>query len=124
MAGEKINLGSLTEADTCRLFVTPALHAAGWGQAPTLIGEQRTFADGRIIVTGGIVRRGKKKRADYILFHRRDFPIAVVEAKEASRPAEDGVQHADPKDLVASMRAREQDIMRLLTEIEALVSEV
>lgn len=94
MAGEEINLGSLTEADTCRLFVTPALHAAGWGQAPALIGEQRTFTDGRIIVTGGIVRRGKQKRADYILFHRRDFPIAVVEAKEASRPAEDGVQQA------------------------------
>lgn len=94
MAGEETNLGALTEADTCRLFVTPALHAAGWGQAPTVIGEQRTFTDGRIIVTGGIVRRGKQKRADYILFHRRDFPIAVVEAKEASRPAEDGVQQA------------------------------
>ncbi|MCC7312459.1 MAG: DEAD/DEAH box helicase family protein [Sulfuritalea sp.] len=94
MSGEEINQGSLTEADTCRLFVTPALHAAGWGQSPTLIGEQRTFTDGRIMVTGGIVRRGKQKRADYILFHRRDFPIAVVEAKEASRPAEDGVQQA------------------------------
>lgn len=92
MAGEETNLGALTEADTCRLFVTPALHAAGWGQAPTVIGEQRTFTDGRIIVTGGIVRRGKQKRAD-------------------------------PKDLVAAMRAREQDVMRLLAEIEALVSE-
>lgn len=34
------------------------------------------------------------------------------------------LEHADPKDLVASIRAREQDVMRLLTEIEALVSEV
>ncbi len=94
MSGEEINQGSLTEADTCRLLVTPPLYAAGWGQSSTLIGEQRTFTDGRIMVTGGIVRRGKQKRADYILFHRRDFPIAVVEAKEASRPAEDGVQQA------------------------------
>lgn len=94
MVGEAINPGSLTEADTCRLLVTPALHAAGWGQPPTLIGEQRTFTDGRIMVTGGIVRRGKQKRPDYILFYRRDFPIAVVEAKEATTPAEDGVQQA------------------------------
>ncbi len=91
---EEAGREAYTEADTCRLFITPALHAAGWGQAPTLIGEQRTFTDGRIIVTGGIVRRGKQKRADYILFYRRDFPIAVVEAKDASRPAEDGVQQA------------------------------
>ncbi len=89
-----MNPGSLSEADTCRLYVTPALHAAGWGQAPTLIAEQRTFTAGRIIVTGGIVRRGKQKRADYILFLRRDYPIAVVEAKEAGRPVEDGVQQA------------------------------
>ena len=89
-----MNPTSLSEADTCRLFVTPALHAAGWGQGSTLIGEQRTFTAGRIIVTGGIVRRGKQKRADYILFLRRDYPIAVVEAKEVGRPAEDGVQQA------------------------------
>ncbi len=37
--------------------------------------------------------------------------------------AKAGLEHADPKDLVAAMRAREQDVMRLLAEIEALVSE-
>jgi len=92
MPGEEIKLGALTEADTCRLFVTPMLHVAGWGRSPYLIGEQRTFTDGRIMAAGGVVRRGKQKRADYLLFYRRDFPIAVVEAKEAGRPAEDGVQ--------------------------------
>lgn len=44
------------------------------------------------MVSGGIVRRGRQKRADYLLFYRRDLPIAVVEAKEASRSAENGVQ--------------------------------
>lgn len=90
--GEGITLGALTEADTCRLFITPMLHTAGWGRTPHSIGEQRTFTDGRIMVSGGIVRRGRQKRADYLLFYRRDLPIAVVEAKESSRPAEDGVQ--------------------------------
>ena len=86
--------GVITEADTCREFVTPRLVEAGWGSAPHVIGEQRTFTNGRIIVAGGKVRRGKQKRADYLLYHRRDYPLAVVEAKEIGLPAESGVQQA------------------------------
>jgi hypothetical protein len=33
----------MTEADTCRELVTPKLIDAGWGSAPHVIGEQRTF---------------------------------------------------------------------------------
>jgi type I restriction enzyme R subunit len=84
----------MTEADTCREFVTPKLVEAGWGNAPFSIGEQRSFTNGRIIVTGGKVRRGRQKRADYLLYYRRDYPLAVVEAKEAGLPAETGVQQA------------------------------
>ena len=86
--------GVITEADTCREFVTPRLVEAGWGAAPHVIGEQRTFTNGRIIVAGGKVQRGRQKRADYLLYYRRDFPLAVVEAKEAGLPAETGVQQA------------------------------
>jgi len=39
----------LTEADTCREFVTPGLLEAGWGVSPHAIGEQRSFTNGRII---------------------------------------------------------------------------
>ncbi|MBQ1763198.1 MAG: DEAD/DEAH box helicase family protein, partial [Aquincola sp.] len=84
----------MTEADTCRELVTPKIVQAGWDSSPFAIGEQRTFTNGRIFVAGGKVRRGKQRRADYILFYRRDFPLAVVEAKEASLPAETGVQQA------------------------------
>lgn len=84
----------MTEADTCRELVTPKLVEAGWGAAPHAIGEQRTFTNGRIIVTGGSVRRGKQRRADYLLYYRRDYPLAVVEAKELGLPAETGVQQA------------------------------
>ena len=38
-----------SEADTCREFVTPAIQAAGWGDAPFEIAEQRCFTDGRIL---------------------------------------------------------------------------
>ncbi|MCM8627638.1 EcoAI/FtnUII family type I restriction enzme subunit R [Accumulibacter sp.] len=86
--------GVITEADTCREFVTPRLVESGWGAAPHVIGEQRSFTNGRIIVAGGRVRRGKQKRADYLLYYRRDYPLAVVEAKEIGLPAETGVQQA------------------------------
>ena len=86
--------GTMTEADTCREYVTPKLVEVGWGAAPHSIGEQRTFTNGRIIVSGGKVRRGQQKRADYLLYYRRDYPLAVVEAKEIGLPAETGVQQA------------------------------
>jgi type I site-specific restriction endonuclease len=94
MKGQAMRDGVITEADTCREFVTPRLVEGGWGAAPHAIGEQRSFTNGRIIVAGGKVRRGKQKRADYLLYYRRDYPLAVVEAKEIGLPAETGVQQA------------------------------
>lgn len=84
----------LTEADTCRELVTPQIQQAGWSSAPYSIGEQHQITDGRILLIGGKARRAKQRRADYLLYYRRDFPIAVVEAKEAGLPAENGVQQA------------------------------
>ncbi|WGS84073.1 DEAD/DEAH box helicase family protein [Methylomonas sp. UP202] len=83
-----------TEADTSREFVTPKLVQAGWSISPHSIGEQRSFTNGRIFVTGGKVRRGQQKRADYLLYYRRDFPLAVVEVKSVNFPVETGVQQA------------------------------
>ena len=73
----------MNEADTCRLYVVPKLQAAGWETAPSSIAEQRIFTNpkGRIRIIGGRIVRGKPKRADYLLRYRRDYPIAVVEAK-------------------------------------------
>lgn len=38
--------------------------------------------------------------------------------------AKAGLEHADPKDLIASMRSHEAEVIRLLGEIEGLVKEV
>ena len=84
----------LTEADTCRKFVVPKLQEAGWDDAPHAIKEQRTFTDGRVVFVGGKARRGRQKRADYLLCYRSDFPIAVVEAKARYKRASDGLQQA------------------------------
>ncbi len=83
-----------TEADTCRKYVVPRLVEAGWDNEPHSFTEQRTFTDGRIVVSGNKVRRKEQKRADYLLRHTADFPIAVVEAKADYKKPGDGLQQA------------------------------
>jgi type I restriction enzyme R subunit len=85
---------ALGEADTCRKYIVPLLQDAGWDDEPHAINEQRSFTDGRVIFASGKVRRGKQKRADYLLRYRHDFPIAIVEAKSRYKSATDGVQQA------------------------------
>jgi type I restriction enzyme R subunit len=70
---------TLTEADTCRKYVLPKLYAANW--TDDQISEQKSFTDGRIVVAGVKPTRRPQKRADYLLKYRRDFTLAVVEAK-------------------------------------------
>ncbi|MGA7340526.1 MAG: DEAD/DEAH box helicase family protein [Terracidiphilus sp.] len=82
----------LNEADTCRTYVLPMLYSAGWED--TQISEQKSFTDGRIVLVGNRAIRRPQKRADYLLRYRRDFPIAVVEAKAVYRTAGDGLQQA------------------------------
>jgi type I restriction enzyme R subunit len=82
----------LTEADTCRRYVLPKLYAAGWNDDQ--ISEQKSFTDGRIVVAGSKVKRRPQKRLDYLLRYRRDFPIAVVEAKTIYAKPGDGLQQA------------------------------
>ena len=82
----------LNEADTCRTYVLPKLYNAGWED--TQISEQKSFTDGCIVLVGNRAIRRKQKRADYLLRYRRDFPIAVVEAKASYRTAGEGLQQA------------------------------
>jgi type I restriction enzyme R subunit len=82
----------ITEADTCRKYVLPKLYAAGWNDDQ--ISEQKTFTDGRIVVSGKKCFRKKPKRADYLLRLKRDYIIAVVEAKASYKNPGDGIQQA------------------------------
>lgn len=72
----------------------PLLQAAGWDTDPHSIAEQRTITDGRIVPLGKGFIRKPPKRVDYLLRYRRDFPLAVVEAKAAYKHAADGLQQA------------------------------
>ena len=83
----------LNEAEICDAFITPAIIGAGWDQR-TQIRREYTFTAGRVIVRGKLGSRGKKKRADYLLFYQSNLPLAVVEAKDNSHPVGGGMQQA------------------------------
>jgi type I restriction enzyme, R subunit len=83
----------LSERDICTKYITPALQKVGW-DLQTQIREEVTFTAGRINVRGKTVSRGTKKRADYILYYKNSFPIAVIEAKDANHSTSDGIQQA------------------------------
>ena len=88
-----MNKTSLSERDICTKFITPALRNAGWDEMAQ-IREEVTFTKGRITVRGKLVSRGKGKRADYILYYKPNFPIAVIEAKDNTHAIGDGLQQA------------------------------
>jgi len=81
----------LSERDICTKFITPALKEAGW-DIKKQIREEVSFTDGKIIVRGKLVARGKRKRADYILYFKPSVPIAIIEAKDNNHPVGAGMQ--------------------------------
>lgn len=83
----------LSERDICTKFITPAVEQAKW-DSKTQIREEVTFTKGRIIVRGKLYKRGKSKRADYILYYKPNIPIAIIEAKDANHSIDSGMQQA------------------------------
>lgn len=88
-----MNKKDMSERDICTKYITPALSKAGW-DIKRQIREEVTFTDGRVIVRGNVTTRGKKKRADYILYYKSNLPIAVIEAKDNKHSLGDGMQQA------------------------------
>lgn len=88
---EMTNKKDLSEQDICTKFITPALEKAGW-DIQTQIREQVFFTDGRIYVKGNLTTRGKRKRADYILYYKPNIPIAIIEAKNNKHSVMAGIQ--------------------------------
>ncbi len=83
----------LSERDICTKYIHPALVKAGWN-IKSQIREEVSFTDGRIIVQGKMHTRGKRKRADYILYYKPNLPIAIIEAKDNKHAVGDGMQQA------------------------------
>ena len=83
----------LSERDICTKFITPAITNSGW-DIQDQIREEVTFTDGRVLLKGNKHERGKKKRADYILYHKPNIPLAVIEAKDNNHSIDSGIQQA------------------------------
>ncbi len=86
-----IHKKSLTERDICTKFIVPALQAANW-DIETQVREEFFYTDGQVIVRGKTVRRGARKRVDFLLLYKPNMPIAVIEAKDNSHSIGDGMQ--------------------------------
>ncbi|CAA7626010.1 Type I restriction enzyme EcoAI R protein [Candidatus Terasakiella magnetica] len=84
---------ALSERDICTKFITPAVDAGGW-DIQTQVREEVTFTKGRVIVRGRMHTRGETCRADYILSHQPNLPLAVIEAKDNNHSVGAGMQQA------------------------------
>jgi len=80
-----------SEQDISTKFITPAIESAGWDRMKQYV-EQKTFTDGRIHIRGNLTTRGKKKRADYILYYKPNIPIGIIEVKENNHSVGAGMQ--------------------------------
>ena len=88
-----MNKKDLSETDIRTKFITPAIVQAGW-DIHTQVREEVTITNGKILVRGKKHKRGAPRFADYILYHKPNIPIAVIEAKDNKHALGDGLQQA------------------------------
>ncbi len=84
---------SFSERDICSKYISPAIQRAGWDMHRQ-VREEVSFTKGRIIVRGKLHSRGESRRADFILYHQPNLPIAVIEAKVNALSVGSGMQQA------------------------------
>ena len=83
----------LTEEDIKYRYITTAVERAGWTKEQILM--EYFFTDGQVLVRGNTVKRGKRKKADYLLTHKGgQVPLAILEAKDADHSVGAGLQQA------------------------------
>lgn len=83
----------MTEEDIKLNFITPALLSKGWKDKITMETKVQ-FTDGKINLQGNVAVRGDAKKADYVLYMSKDYPIAIVEAKDNNHTISFGMQQA------------------------------
>lgn len=74
---------SFTERDICTKLIVPAILQAGLDVQKHMRAEI-SFTKALIIVRGKLHSRGESCRADFILNHQPNLPIAVIEAKNCA----------------------------------------
>ena len=83
----------LTEEDTKRIHITPSIKKAGWTDAQIFMEYSHT--NGQVIVRGNKTGRAANKKSDYLLIRKQsNIPLAIVEAKDKTKPLGSGMQQA------------------------------
>lgn len=86
-------MNKLTEEDIKHRYITPSIEKSGWEKNQFRM--EYFFTDGQVLVRDKIVKRGKRKKADYLLLSKHgNIPIAIVEAKDSSQTVGSGMQQA------------------------------
>ena len=81
----------MSEEDIKLQYITPAL-TAKWSREK--ITMETKITDGRINLSGNIIRRERPKFADYVLWLNPQTPLAIVEAKDNKHSISHGLQQA------------------------------
>jgi len=82
-----------TEEDVKFRHITPAIEKAGWDKNQIFM--EYFFTEGQVLVRGKVVKRGPRKKADYLLTHNNlQTPLAIVEAKDSEHSVGSGMQQA------------------------------
>ena len=81
----------MSEEDIKLHFITPAI-TSKWSKDKLRM--EAKITDGRFNLKGNLVVREKAKYADYLLYLNKNYPIAVVEAKDNNHPVSYGIQQA------------------------------
>lgn len=83
----------MTEEDIKLNYITPSLFAKGWQDRITMETKVQ-FTDGKVNLRGNNINREAPKKADYVLYFRREYPIAIIEAKDNNHSISFGMQQA------------------------------
>ena len=67
-----IDKRQMSEEDIKLRLITPALMAKGWHGK---IAMEKQITDGRVKLVGDMATREAPKRADYVLYLRRNYPL-------------------------------------------------
>ncbi len=89
---ELMNKHEMTEEDIKLRYITPSIECK-WDKH-SQIKMEYNFTDGRVIVRGNVTARGKRKKADYLLYYKSNMPLAIVEAKDNNHSVGAGMQQA------------------------------
>ena len=76
-----IDKKAMSEEDVKLNYITPSIVSRGW-QGHITMETAVKFTDGKANIRGNYVTREKAKKADYVLYLAKNYPIPIVEAKD------------------------------------------